>query len=449
MKKFYVIWTGQIISMLGSGLSGFGLGVWIYQKTGSATQFALTALFMMLPNLVVGPLGGLLADRFDRRKLLAISDCGQAAGTLVMAALLFTGRLEVWHIYVATVSGAIFNCFRWPAFNALLPSIVPKQQLMRVNGLVSAGEAATMIASPLLAGLLVASIGLSSVLLIDVVTFMIGMSLLFTLPVPKFVRRPVDNVEKADDAIGSGIRKYWRMTVNDTREGWMFLRERGALIGLLGFFAFTNFCLGMIETVFTPLVLSIGTVRTLGATSSIAAVGMLLGSIAISVWGGPRRRVAAILGLGALQGAIAIAVGWKTSIATLMFGAFAYVFLFPIIGACCNSLWQTKVPNELQGRVGAVRQMAFNIVRPLSFFLAGALTDKVFGPLLAKGGLLANGFVGHAMGAGPGRGVAFLVVMMGLITVIGTLAAFASRRIRDLEVELPDTLEIELEAQAA
>lgn len=412
MKKFYVIWTGQIISMLGSGLSGFGLGVWIYMKTGSATQFAMTALFMMLPNLVVGPLGGLLADRFDRRKLLAISDCGQAAGTLVMAVLLFTGRLEVWHIYVATVSGAIFNCFRWPAFNAMLPSIAPKQHLMRINGLVSAGEAATMIASPLLAGLLVASIGLAGVLVIDVITFMIGMSLLFTIRIPKVERR----VEAAAAAIGSRTRKYWRVAVSDTREGWVFLRDRGALVGLLGFFAFTNLCLGMIEMVFTPLVLSVGSVRTLGATSSIAAVGMLLGSIAISMWGGPRRRVLLILGFGALQGIIAIVVGWQTSIATLMFGAFAYVFLFPIIGASCQTIWQTKVPNELQGRVGAVRMMVFNVVRPLSFVLAGTLSDHVFGP--------AN-----------------LVMIMGGITVAGTIAAFASRRIRNLEIELPDMID--------
>jgi MFS family permease len=450
VKKFYVIWTGQIVSMLGSGLSGFGLGVWIYMKTGSATQFAMTALFMMLPNLMVGPLGGLLADRFDRRKLLAISDCGQAAGTLVMAALLFTGRLEVWHIYLATVSGAIFNCFRWPAFNAMLPSITPKQHLMRINGLVSAGEAATMIASPLLAGLLVASIGLAGVLLIDVITFMIGMSLLFAIRIPKLERRHDVQDVTADNTIGSRTRKYWRVAVSDTREGWVFLRDRGALVGLLGFFAFTNFCLGMIETVFTPLVLSVGSVRTLGATSSIAAVGMLLGSIGISMWGGPRRRVMIILGFGALQGVIAVAVGWQTSVVTLMFGAFSYVFLFPIIGACCQSLWQTKVPNELQGRVGAVRMMVFNVVRPLSFFLAGALSDHLFGPWLMKGGALSNGFVGRLMGVGAGRGVALLVVVMGLITVVGTIAAFAWPRIRQIELELPDMLADEMpEAQAA
>lgn len=443
MNKFFVVWTGQIISMLGSGLSGFGLGVWIYQQTGSATQFALTALFMMLPNLIMGPLGGILADRFDRRKLLAISDCGQAGGTLVMAVLLFAGRLEVWHIYVAVASGAVFNCLRWPAFNALLPAIVPKGQLMRANGLVSAGEAATMIASPLLAGLLVASIGLPAVLLIDVVTFMIGTSLLFTLRLPKLERRDAR-------AVGSRTRKYWSIAVNDAREGWTFLRERSSFLGLLAFFAFTNLCLGIIEVVFTPLVLSVGDVRTLGATSSIAAVAMLLGSLAISMWGGPRRRIPTIVGVAAMQGIIAIVVGWKTSVATLMFGAFAYVFLFPIIGACVQSLWQTKVPNELQGRVGAVRVMILNIVRPLSFFVAGVLSDHVFGPLLMQGGRLSDGVVGRVMGVGAGRGVALLVVAMGVTTVLGAIVAFAYPRIRQIELELPDmTCEDSPAAQAA
>jgi DHA3 family macrolide efflux protein-like MFS transporter len=442
VKKFYVIWTGQIISMLGSGLSGFGLGVWIYLKTGSATQFALIALFMMLPNLIVGPLGGILADRFDRRKLLAISDCGQAAGTLVMAVLLFSGRLEVWHIYVATVSGAIFNCFRWPAFNALLPSIAPKQQLMRANGLVSAGEAATMIASPLLAGMLVASIGLAAVLLIDVVTFAIGTSLLFTLRLPK-IERIRDQID-----LGNRTRRYWRIAISDAHEGWMFLRQRGAFLGLLAFFAFTNLCLGIIEIAFTPLVLSVGSVRTLGTTSSIAAVGMLLGSLAISIWGGPRRRVIAIIGFAAMQGVIAIFVGWKTSVAALMFGAFGYVFLFPLIGACCQSIWQTKVPNELQGRVGAARMMILNTVRPLSFFLAGLLSDRVFGPWLLKGGALSNGVIGRMMGVGPGRGVGLLVVVMGVTTVLGAFVAIAYPRIRRIDVELPDLIADELPVAA-
>ena len=433
MKKFLVIWPGQILSMLGSGLSGFGLGVWIYQQTGSATQFAMTALFMMLPNLFMGPIGGILADRMDRRKLLVISDFGQAAGTMAIAALLFTHHLQVWHIYVATVSGAIFNCFRWPAFNALLPSLASKSQLTRVNGLVSAGEAATMIVSPLLAGVLVAGMGLPFVLLIDVVTFLIGSAMLFAVHVPKFERRDTSDA-------GARTRGYWRNYANDARVGWEFLRDRGALIALLAFFACTNLCLGIIEVVFTPLVLSVGSVRTLGTTSSVAAVAMLLGSLAISTWGGPKRRVATVIGLASLQGLVAVFVGWKTSVASLMFGAFAYVFLFPIIGACVQSLWQTKVPRELQGRVGAVRMMIFNIVRPASFFFAGALSDHVFGPLLAKNGVLAHGWVGHLMGTGPGRGVGLLVVVMGVLTLIGTGTAFMYPRIRQLELELPDMI---------
>jgi MFS family permease len=433
MKKFFVVWAGQIISMLGSGLSGFGLGVWIYQQTGSATQFALSALFMMLPNLIAGPLGGILADRFDRRKLLAISDAGQAVGTLVLAGLLFAGRLEVWHIYVALVNGAIFNCLRWPAFNALLPTIVPRAQLMRANGLVSAGEAATAIAAPLAAGLLVASIGLPAVLMIDVITFLIGTAILFTIRMPKRERRD-------ERAVATRTRNYWRIALHDTREGWTFLRERSSFLGLLAFFALINLCLGIIEVVFTPLVLSIGDVRTLGATSSIAAVAMLLGSITITIWGGPRRRVAAIIGFAAIQGVIAVCVGWKTSVAALMFGAFAYMFFFPIIGACCQAIWQSKVPNELQGRVGAVRVMIVNIVRPVSFFLAGVLSDHVFGPLLMPGGALSDGVVGRLMGVGPGRGVGLLVVVMGVMTVMGTIVAYAYPRIRQIELELPDMM---------
>ena len=444
MKKFFVIWTGQILSMLGSGLTGFGLGVWIYQQTGSATQFAITGLFMMLPNLVMGPIGGILADRIDRRKILVIADAGQALGVLAIAALLFAHSLHVWHIYVATVIGAMFNCLRWPAFNAMLPTIAAKRHLTRVNGLVSAGEAATMIVSPIIAGVLVYSVGLPVVLLIDVLSFVVGGALLYTIRIPKIERAPavVDAQRR--------MRSYWHAYVNDARGGWEFLRRRPALLALIVFFAYTNFSLGIIEVVFTPLVLSVGNVRTLGTTSSIAAVAMLLGSLVISTWGGPRRRLLTIAGLAALQGVLAVAVGWKTSITTLMFGAFGYVFLFPIIGACVQSLWQTKVPRELQGRVGAVRLVVLNIVRPASFFMAGALSDRVFSPLLAKGGLLSTTWVGGLMGVGTGRGIGLLVVVMGALTIGGTVAAFAYPRIRRIEAELPDMIADDtLAAQAA
>ena len=115
MRTFWVIWGGQFISMLGSGLTSFALGVWIYDQTGQATPFALTALFSTLPALVLMPIAGSLADRFSRRWIMILSDTGSALVTAITALLLFFGDLQVWHIYILAFLGSVFSAFQEPA----------------------------------------------------------------------------------------------------------------------------------------------------------------------------------------------------------------------------------------------------------------------------------------------------------------------------------------------
>src|SRR4051812_47686293 len=139
MTTFFTLWSGQVASMLCSALTGFGMGVWIYQRTGSATQFALNSLAMVVTGLVLGQVSGAIADRWDRRRTLIFSDAGMAGNTLVLAVLLYFGRLEVWHVYLITISGAVFNSFRWPAMNGIIVQITPAEHLARANGLVLVG----------------------------------------------------------------------------------------------------------------------------------------------------------------------------------------------------------------------------------------------------------------------------------------------------------------------
>lgn len=424
MKTFFVLWLGQLQSMIGSALTGFGMGVWIYQRTGSATQFAMNSLFMVVTGLLLGQVSGAVADRWDRRRTLLFSDIGMAANTLVIATLLLLGRLEVWHVYAITVTGAVFNSFRWPAMNGIIVQITPPDQLTRANGLVMAGETMSAIVAPLLAGTMMVLVGLPGILLIDAVTFLIFVSVLIALPIPKLVR----------PAAAAGKRKptLWQ----DIAEGWSFVYRRPGLTGMLMFSTVNNFLLGVVEVLFTPLVLGAGSVALLGWSSSIAAAGMLLGSLLISTWGGPKRRIPFFFAIAALQGVLAIVVGIQPLVPMIMAGAFGYMFLYPLLNGVQQTLWQTRVPHHMQGRIAAMRGTIANAAVPLALVLAGPLADRVFNPLLVAGGRLDGTFVASILGVGPNRGIGLLFIAMGLLSIGGAVIAYLHPRIRNLEQEI-------------
>ena len=171
MNKFLVIWLGQVISMLGSGLTAFALGVWIFQETGQATPFALTVLFSNLPRILLLPVAGSLADRWNRRLIMIFSDVGTALVTVGAFFLLTFANLEVWHIYLIATLGSIFAAFQEPAYMASVTMLVPKKDLARANGMIQMGQAIEMVITPLIAGLLFVAIGITGIITIDFVTF--------------------------------------------------------------------------------------------------------------------------------------------------------------------------------------------------------------------------------------------------------------------------------------
>ena len=171
MRSFFTIWVGQLISILGSGLTSFALGVWIFQQTGKATPFAITVLFGSLPAVLLGPVAGSVADRFNRKKVMLLADTGNALITLAGYFLFLSGQLEIWNIYVIALVGSVFSAFQEPAFSASVVMIVPKKDLTRANGLSQMSGALGNLVPPLMAGLLFGIIGLEGIFLIDFITY--------------------------------------------------------------------------------------------------------------------------------------------------------------------------------------------------------------------------------------------------------------------------------------
>jgi DHA3 family macrolide efflux protein-like MFS transporter len=208
---------------------------------------------------------------------------------------------------------------------------------------------------------------------------------------------------------------------------------------LLILFAGTNFTLGMLQALLTPLVMSIASAKVLGSVLSIAGFGMLAGTLAMSVWGGPKRRIQGIFGAFLIQGLILFLGGVRPSVPLIAAASFIFLFLLAIINGCSQAIWQSKVALEVQGRVFAVRRMVALSSMPLAYFVAGPLADRVFEPMLAPGGALA-GTVGALIGVGKGRGIGLLLMVLGIFMVAGLAVAFANPRLRKLEDELPDVV---------
>lgn len=421
IRVFLAIWLGQVVSMFGSGLTGFALGVWAYQTTGSVTRFALIAFFSSLPTLLLSPVAGALVDRWDRRWAMILSDTGAGLGTVAIALLLWTDRLEIWHLYVILGISSIFGAFQWPAFSASLTMLVPRRHLGRAAGLFQMIQVAALLA-PLAAGALLARIGLRGILLIDVATFVVATLTLLAVRIP----RPEVSAARAGESVAQSV-VY----------GWRYLQERPGLMALLLVFVGTNFTVGMVQALLTPMVLSFASAAELGRVVTIAGTGMLLGSVTMSLWGGPQRRVFGILGAMLLQGILLTLGGLRESLPLIAGAAFAFLFMNPVVNTCSQAIWQSKVAPEVQGRVFAIRRMVAMSAMPLAFALAGPLADRVFEPLLAPGGALAE-TVGAVLGVGKGRGIAFLFLLLGVGEILGLIVAWSYAPLRRVDDILPD-----------
>jgi MFS transporter, DHA3 family, macrolide efflux protein len=426
MKTFLVIWAGQVISALGSNLTGFALGVWVYQQTGSATRFAFITLATTVPGMLLSPLAGALVDRWDRRWAMILADGGAGLATLALALLIWKGHLELWHIYVLMAIISAFGSLSWPAFTAAVTMMVPGRHLGRANGMTQLGEAAAQILAPLLAGAMVVSLGRQGVVLIDFVSYLVAVAALLVVRVP----RPPASPEAAA-AAGS----LWR----EASSGWSYIRRHPGLLALLVLLAFTNLGLGMVQVLLSPMVLSFASPAVLGRVLTVAGFGLLAGGLLMSAWGGPRRRVAGILGLLLMQGLILPFGGLRASATLICAAAFVYMLTLTILNGTSQALWQSKVEPGLQGRVFAVRRMVAWSTLPLAYLVAGPLADHVFEPLLAAGGPLA-GSVGQVIGVGKGRGMALMLILIGVFIILVVAAASRAPRLLRLESELPDVL---------
>lgn len=412
-RSFLTVWAGQALSLLGSGLTGFALGVWLYQRTGSASNFALVALCSVLPQMLLSPLAGVLVDRFNRRHLMALADSGAALSTLWVAGLFFSGQIAVWHIYLATALSSTCGALQGPAYTALVAAAIRREQLGRANGLLQLGRALSEILAPALAGLLVISAGIAWVLLLDLLTYLVAVATLL------FSRLPAQPPARAaGDAVGPG---FW----SELRAGWQTLSGDPRLMALVRFQALFSFLWSLFGVLVIPMLLGFTRPEELGLVLTVAGLGLLGGSLLMSAWGGPKRRLAGLLGFELLSALAFVLMGLRPSLTLVAAAAFLAHWTLAFVSSLNEALWQSQTLPSVQGRVFALKQAAVQAATLLAYLLAGVLADRVLEPLLLPDGPLA-GSLGVLVGVGPGRGIAALFILIGLVKAAAALALTSS-----------------------
>jgi MFS family permease len=426
VKAFVIIWIGQFLSMAGSFMTSFALGIWAWEKTGSAQALALVGVFTYAPLIIATPLVGVLVDRWNRKLVMMLSDLGAVIASVVVFILYVSGGLEIWHIYATTAFASVFQAFQWPAYSAAVTLMIPKEQYNRASGMISMVESMSNIVGPVLAGALIGVIGVQGILIIDMATFLIAIIslLIVVVPQPEIKR------------LKFTFQQFWQ----DVVFGFRYIFSRPGLMRLQLVFFGANFMTVIGWAVISPMVLArTGDAQVLGFVESFAAVGGLVGAVFLMIWGGPKRLVNGILigwTLNGLLGRFLMGVSGQPWV--WMLSVFLLAFFMPTVNGSNQALWQKKVPPEQQGRVFAVRRFIAQITIPISMGLSGWMADSVFEPAFASPTGWGSRLFGGVFGTGPGSGMSMMIALSGLlVTAVGVLGLF-SRDIRQIETRLPD-----------
>ena len=427
MFAFTLVWLGQIVSVLATNMTQFGLTIWVYEKTGSATALGLMQVFFITPFLIISPFAGVMVDRHNRKLMMMVSDLGAGLATVGLLILQALGLLQLWHLYVFSVIAGLGNAFQWPAYSAAISTMVPKEQYGRANGMMSLVEMGPGVIAPLLAGALLPFIKLTGIMLMDVITFVSAIAVLFVVHVPQPPRT-------AEGRQGQG--SIWK----EAAYGFRYIFARPSLLGLQLVFFCGNLFAGIAFTVFAPMILA----RTgnnsviFGTVQSVGAVGGVIGGVIMSAWGGFKRRVhGVLLGwiLASLFGVVVLGVG--RSLPLWIPGMVLATIFVPLVNGSNQAIWQAKVAPDLQGRVFSARRLIAWFTNPITPLIAGPLADFVLEPAMRQGGTL-TGVFGWLVGIGPGAGMALIVIFSGLGGALVGLAGYLFPAVRNAEDILPD-----------
>lgn len=405
--RFLLVWSGQLMSGLGSGMTAFAMGVYVYQQTQSAADFALVTLCLFLPAIVLSPLGGVLADRFDRRFLIIGGDIGSAVAVLFLLMFTVGGGLTPAKIYLGVSINSIFTALQGPAYKASVTDLLSANQFAKAGGLVQLASSAQYLISPVAAGFLLSVGSIEAILLIDLSTFLIAVAAVMT------IRR----------RCGAARRESRRSFLQDMGEGWKTVTSHKGVLHVVLIVSIITFFVGFLQTLFAPMLLPITDAKTLGLVQSISGTGMLISSLLIGIYGIRSNHSLLLIVSLTAAGLFLSLLGLTTNLVFITVVFFLFFCMLPLINTSADVLIRTQIPNEQQGRAWGIIGFLSQIGNVMAYSVSGILADRLFNPLFMENGYLSDS-VGRIIGVGLGRGIGFMFIIAGISVVIVAAVSF-------------------------
>ncbi len=427
MKQFFLLWSGQILSLLGSEVVGFAITWYITDTTKSVIYLSLMMLLTFVPRLLLAPIAGAWADKYNRKKILAISDALQASSTVVLIGLIAFAPMNIWIIIGFNTLRSVFQAIHAPAYMAVMPQMVPKEKLSNVNGLNQLFQSLTGLAAPVLGALVYGAYGLGRTLWIDVLTFVIAFSLLLLTKIPPLPRTSVDS-DSADLSLSSQGESKKESLMDSLKEGLRTIRNIPGMLALMMIMSMSNFLLTPFNTLTTYLVNVVhsGTEKDMALLAVGFQLGLILGSIVVSLkkeW--KRKSLMVTFGLSSVWlGSIMFALAPPGNFIWLVVSGFIITFLLPIATTLVVTMFQSSIPLDKMGRV-------------ISFFTMLNSAGMLFGYIVA--GPLANWL-----------GTTEIIIGAGVIGLVFTLYMYFFSSMRHMDNTKDDTgIESALESEIA
>lgn len=418
-KKYIVLWLSQSVSQLGSSMTSFALVLWAYEQSRSALSVSLMSFCNYVPYILVSLFVGAFVDSHRKKSVMLVADTVAALGSLSVLALLLTGQLHIWNIYLINVIMGVTTAFQQPASAVAVAALVPKEKLSNVSGMNSFSGNLIMVVNPMLAAAVYGLGGLSLILLIDLGSFVFAFCVLLF-----FIRIP-DHPEK---------RKRTSPFAG-TAEGFTFLnKERGLLYIMLTMALINFFSRLTYENILSPMILarSGDSSMALGIVNAGMGIGGILGGLIVSFKKESRNKVGMIYisaALSFLLGDMTMALGRNTF--WWSFAGIAASLPIPFIMAGQNTILYKRVPETMQGRVFAVRNAIQYSTIPIGILLGGILADYVFEPFMNSGSGMAIA-LGKLVGQGAGSGMAVMFLCTGICGFVISIISHRSKEIRKL-----------------
>lgn len=416
-NKFLVIWLGELISNIGSGMTTFGLGVYVWQLTHSAVDVSLVEMAALLPMILLCPAAGVLADRFDRRLLMILGDLISAFGLITMLVLMHTGNIQVWQICLCVGFDSAFVSLLDPAYKATITDLLTEEDYTKATGMVSIASSSKFLISPVIGGIVLAVAGMEVILLIDICTVAVTVCAIIS------VRNTLANK--------SVVKKEMHF-FKDLKEGWNIITESKGVLQLIILVSLLMFYMGFFQVLAKPMCLPFASEKTTGIMQTICACGMMVSSIVIGSKGLKGKYVNTMVISCMLAGLGMAGFGVTTNIPIIIVFGFIFFLTLPYANTSIDVLIRKSIDNDKQGRAWGLISLLSQVGYAIAYMLSGVLADYIFNPALQEGGALADS-VGKILGTGETRGIGLLLIVAGVGLIITALCVSRSKSIRELE----------------